>query len=232
MRLYSIIVISTVLVLVFLYGCKNDKQDRNYQEVEIPSSNQADPHSSADPHMGMADPHSGTDPHQSADPHMGMTSADSQSFLQSANSASLMWQVPEGWVQIKPTGIRAAAFSIRQGNNKTVCTIIQLPGEAGGLPGNVKRWMGQLHLIVPAVSQLSAYLDKQQRFETSGGMQGVLVDMTTVPAEVKTSDLSGFAAVITNQGKTIFVKLFAPKSLLNENRAKFLKLCQSIKNIS
>ncbi|MFC1585781.1 hypothetical protein ACFL5V_09560 [Fibrobacterota bacterium] len=148
----------------------------------------------------------------------------------SHSGASLVWEKPRGWMEEKGSGMRTVTFFLEHGNSKADCSIIQMAGKAGGLENNVKRWMRQLGLIVPAEKALRKFIDGQKKITTKGGLKGVLVDMTTLLSGNIAEKNSGMVSVIERKDKTIFIKLFGEKKLLIANKEKFLKLCLSLKS--
>lgn len=137
------------------------------------------------------------------------------------------WDTPEGWAEDRASsGFRLAVFTIKSGDKESICTIIPLQGEAGGLKANVTRWLGQItylmNLDAKAVDQL---LNAQEKFLTKGQFPAVLIDFTTVTPNPK--DKSILAGVLTVQGNSIFIKMTGQKSHLIKNKAKFKALCQS-----
>jgi hypothetical protein len=137
------------------------------------------------------------------------------------------WNTPEGWNENRASsGLRLATFTVKSGDMESICTIIPLQGEAGGLKANVTRWLGQItdpmNLDARAVGQL---LNAREKFLTKGQFPAVLIDFT--PVTPNPTDKCILAAVLTVQGNSIFIKMTGQKSHLIESKAKFKALCQS-----
>jgi hypothetical protein len=137
------------------------------------------------------------------------------------------WNTPEGWNESRASsGFRLAAFTVKSGDNESVCTIIPLQGEAGGLKSNVTRWLDQITgTMSPNENTVEKLLTAQETFLSKGQFPVVLIDFTTVTPNPK--DKSILAAVLKVQGNSIFIKMTGQKSHLIENKVKFKALCQS-----
>jgi hypothetical protein len=137
------------------------------------------------------------------------------------------WNSPEGWIENRAaSGFRLAAFTVKSGEIESICTIIPLQGEAGGLEANVTRWLGQITgSMPPDENTVEKLLKAQEKFLTKGQFPAVLIDFT--PATPNPTDKSILAGILTVQGNSIFIKMTGQKSHLLENKAKFKALCQS-----
>ncbi|MBF0432520.1 MAG: hypothetical protein HQK83_14645 [Fibrobacteria bacterium] len=195
------------------FACKKDDSIRHYQEREIVATPKKMPGNQRDPHAGL-----------SGDAAMGRFSEQG-----AAQNVDLAWKVPTGWKEFKTTGMRLATFIIPVGNNDSVeCSLIRLQGEAGGLSNNVKRWLQQLKITIPGDAAFKTYLANQKRFKTKGNFEGVFVDFTTLLTGNLTANNSGMISVISTGSHTIFIKLFGPQKVLQQNKAKFLSLSSSL----
>ena len=141
--------------------------------------------------------------------------------------AHFQWDTPEGWNENRASsGFRLAAFTVKSGDIESICTIIPLQGEAGGLKANVTRWLGQMTgAMRPNENTVEKLLKAQETFLTKGQFPAVLIDFT--PVTPGPTDKSILAGVLTVQGNSIFIKMTGQKSHLIENKAKFKALCQS-----
>jgi len=138
-----------------------------------------------------------------------------------------LWDTPEGWKEDRASsGFRLAAFTVKSGDMESICTIIPLQGEAGGLKANVTRWLGQITgPMGPNENTVEKLLKAKETFLTKGKFPAVLIDFT--PVTPNPTDKSILAGVLTVQGNSIFIKMIGQKSHLLENKAKFKGLCQS-----
>ncbi len=152
-----------------------------------------------------------------------------------ARKTHFKWEKPEGWTQESAaSSFRLATFTVKSGEQASSCTIIPLQGTAGGLKANVSRWLGQVSgkaghadpmLAEGDASMVQKLLAAQKKFLTKGQFPAVFIDFTTVTPEA--SGQSILATVITVSGSTVFIKMTGSKSLLLENKKKFMELCQS-----
>src|SRR5581483_6388479 len=70
--------------------------------------------------------------------------------------ADLRWRAPAGWVQGGAQPMRAVTFLVGA-QQQSECYVTVLPGEAGGVAGNLNRWrkqMGQGELDDAAIAGL------------------------------------------------------------------------------
>jgi len=146
--------------------------------------------------------------------------------------AHFQWDAPGGWKEErKVSGFRLATFTVKSKNKESVCTVIPLKGEAGGLKANVTRWLGQITgKTSPADNTediVKKLLKAQEKFLTAGQFPAVFIDFT--PATPNPSDKSILVTVITLGGSSVFIKMIGEKSHLMENKEKFKALCKSFK---
>jgi hypothetical protein len=141
--------------------------------------------------------------------------------------AHFQWDTPDGWDENRASsGFRLATFTVKSGDMESICTIIPLQGEAGGLKANVTRWLGQVtDPMNPDTKAVEQLLKAKETFLTKGQFPAMLIDLT--PVTPNAADNSILAGVLTVQGNSIFIKMTGQKSHLIENKAKFKALCQS-----
>ena len=145
-----------------------------------------------------------------------------------ASANQLRWDTPEGWTQGENTSsMRLATFTVGENEGKTICTIVPLKGEAGGLKANVLRWLGQLKIQLQSEEELNAFLDQKISFTTKGEFSGVLVDFTTLAP--KADDISMLVGIIKISDTSLFVKMSGARDILIANRPALESLCKSIR---
>lgn len=144
-----------------------------------------------------------------------------------AQPGPLKWSTPAGWRQQAATGMRIASFHIESSSRTGLCTIIQLGGAAGGVDANVRRWIDQIGQPEPAAGDFDAFLSRQERFKSEGGLDCTMVDLTTLGDQGPDQD-SMLGAIFPMGGVTAFMKFTGPVALLKEQRAAFAGLCRSI----
>lgn len=144
----------------------------------------------------------------------------------------IAWTLPSGWVDKGDSERMRVGSFLPAGNPEADCSIVLLPGQAGGLEANVNRWRHQLgasELPVAEIMKLPPC--------TLLGAQGILVDVTGTYAGMGDAaprpDYALLGAISQFQaGKTpvmIFVKMVGPRALVEAERQSFLSLCDSIR---
>lgn len=202
-------------VLMALSGCAEQDPKRHYQEIVIePQSEQPADHRHADDRTALPGPAVPAPPLPASDP-------------QAADTPEFTWDTPSGWTESPGTGMRLATLELSHGYESAECTLIALSGDTGSLSANVRRWMEQVDIEPPPEEEMQAYLSGLRRFETQGGLEGVLVDFSPWIADPsRTSTLVG---VIEKGEHTLFVRLTGSQSLLDSQRDQFMQLCKSVK---
>ena len=159
----------------------------------------------------------------------GFKDGDMSAFKDMPSSApdiKLSWRLPVDWVEREKGGMRLAAFSSGSGEGAVECTIISLPGAAGGLESNVTRWIGQINLEIPPQEKFAEFLNAQEKFSTGKGLAGTTVDLTQLTPD--TNQRSMIAALVNAEEDTLFIKMTGTKASLEKNREKFKSLCRSL----
>ena len=139
----------------------------------------------------------------------------------------LEWSMPTGWVELPPTDLRLANFSL-QASPESECYLSVLPGSAGGVVGNINRWqkqMGQPDLTeaqiaaLPKIPLLGLEATKVVIDGAFGGMSG------TDPK----SGYRMYGAVLQAGENSIFVKMTGPQAVLTPEETNFDAFCGSIR---
>lgn len=140
----------------------------------------------------------------------------------------LRWDTPEGWTQeVNTSTMRLATFTFGESEKNTICTIVPLKGEAGGLKANVLRWLGQLKIQLQSEEELNAFLNQKTSFTTKGEFPGVLVDFTTLAQ--KADDTTMLVGIIKISDTSLFIKMSGARDILIANRPALESLCKSIR---
>jgi len=151
-------------------------------------------------------------------------------------AVSFAWDLPQGWIEQPAGGMRLATITNPQSPGLEV-SIVSLSGVAGlswptgqgGISANLNRWMKQIDLPELNEPALEEFLNTQKTFKTQGGLLCVLVDFTTLQPQEDLSLPGMLVGVVEIPEQTVFVKMTAPLSVLNQNRDAFEALCQSLK---
>jgi len=150
-------------------------------------------------------------------------------FNQVPNGVSrLTWQTPPGWKSLGAKGMRSGSFSVAYEGKTADGSIVQLPGPAGGLESNVRRWMEQVGLAQLDDKAMRSFLESQKRIRTKDGYDGTLVNLAAVLNGNLTQENSILAVLIQAPNETIFVKLTGPRSVLLHNVESLAQLASSL----
>ncbi len=207
-RIHSSVAIACALSFA---ACSDEAPPkRYYQEVVV----QAPPSASMDPHAGM-------------DTSAGMLAPPLTAAPPPAQGRSIMWEIPEGWVQQPGSGMRLATLVIQTEEETAECTLIILSGDVGGLDANIQRWMGQIGLPIPPAPEFRSYVNNLTRFETVGGHSALLIDFN--PLVQDDAALSTLGGIIEVGPLTLFIKLTGSKRLLTAEYDRFVELCKSVR---
>lgn len=164
-------------------------------------------------------------------PGMGGPSMQSNdpAFNQMPSGVSrLTWQTPAGWKSLGAKGMRTASFSVAYQGKTADGSIVQLPGPAGGIESNVRRWMEQVGLAQLDDKAMQSFLESQKRIRTKDGYDGILVNLASVLNGNMTQENSILAVLIQAPHETIFVKLTGPRSVLLRNVDALSQLASSL----
>lgn len=131
--------------------------------------------------------------------------------------ARLTWQTPPGWKSLPASGMRTGSFAVAYEGKTADGSIVQLPGPAGGIENNVRRWMEQAGLAQMDDKAMESFLKSQKRIRTHDGYDGILVNLAALLSGNLTRENSILAVLIQAPDETIFVKLTGPRSVLLRN---------------
>lgn len=140
----------------------------------------------------------------------------------------LTWQTPAGWKSLEAKGMRTGSFAVAHGGKTADGSIVQLPGPAGGVESNVRRWMEQAGLTQMDDNAMKAFLESQKRIRTKDGHDGILINTAALLNGSMLQENSILAAIIHTPDETIFVKLTGPRSVLLENVDALAQLSSSL----
>ncbi len=143
-----------------------------------------------------------------------------QAATEAPQQVALSWQAPEGWEERPGSGMRRVGFGV----GESECTITSFPGDVGGMKANLRRWLGQLDVPDPAEADMDRLIAEASAFTAQGGMSGQLLDFGSLAP----GEQSMLAAVFEKDGWSVFVKLMGSRTLLAEERARFVQLCESL----
>lgn len=145
----------------------------------------------------------------------------------SVAEVDLRWDVPDGWMEQKGSGMRLASFtSDSQPSIQT--TIISLGGMAGGVEGNVLRWMRQINLNITS-EKVTKFLNEPEIVETQSGESVEIFDLTQLQDSSMPDGLIG--AIWRLNTKTLFFKMTGDRSAVQEEKPRLIQLINSLKKL-
>ncbi len=132
--------------------------------------------------------------------------------------------VPEGWQQVQPEGMRVAAYRITGGNGKVAqVAIIPLPGKSNIELQSVNMWRAELGLDPLESGQLKTASEQTQ----IGDAQGILVDMTA--EKPGPTGINRTIGAVGERGNIMwFVKMTGDSAIVGENKEKFAAFLKSL----
>ncbi len=156
-----------------------------------------------------------------APPSPAQPSAEPPAFATAdeAGTPALKWTLPGGWTETHPGGMRYATLKPPAPGSVDVSVIV-LAGPAGGELANVNRWRSQIGL-----SALNEAALAQARVTLRAKAGLVSVYDFSSDGEKKSRMV---AALATIGGRTWFLKMLGQASEVNNARADFNRLLQSL----
>jgi len=195
-----------LIVVVTLSACRNEPLRREYQEAvfEAPA---------AEPRLPPGHPSIGSDMN---DPAMKAMIADS------AVEAPIIWETPDGWTEIPGDGMRLA--TLKSPDGLVQISIISFGGQAGGVEGNVVRWLGQLNITLDDQA-LKNFIADSESVSSTGGFNVRIFRLTSLAPD---ADSSMIAAMTEIPGAIVFFKMTGPAKNLEAHFPDFHDFCQSL----
>ena len=140
---------------------------------------------------------------------------------QSGNSSisGIKWEKPEMWVESNGSSMRLASFEVPYMEGNGDLSVVQLAGTGGGLIPNVNRWRRQLNLEPQSLSEI-----EKDVIEKNGEL-GKYKMFRIINSQNNSAFL---VAIIPIGNQTLFVKLSADPSGIQESESDFIYFCSSI----
>jgi hypothetical protein len=140
------------------------------------------------------------------------------SHPQAAPSGTPRYTMPEGWKDLGPQKMAAAAFHAE--GDKVEVTLTPLGGDGGGLLPNVQRWREQLKL--PRVSE--EQMKRDVRDIEVAGTRAPFVDLNSPEMAERM-----VMVVVPHEGITWFIKMRGPADLVAKQQPAFEAFLKSVR---
>jgi hypothetical protein len=134
--------------------------------------------------------------------------------------SALAWDLPKGWSEARPGGMRFATLKPPV-TGKVDVSVIMLPGTGGGELGNVNRWRGQVGL---APIDEAARMQMRKEIKSKAGVVS-LYDFVGEGAD-KQRMIAGLLLV---DGRSWFLKMTGDPDPVGAARADFVKVLESLR---
>ena len=134
--------------------------------------------------------------------------------------SALVWDMPQGWEQGLASSMRLASFHLVNEPGAIDVSIVSLPGGAGGLEANLKRWIGQIGLDV-SEEQLTAFMTASK---------DKIFDFSKLQANADPLTKSMIVAMLDINQSTVFVKMTGTADSIGKHKNEFLNLLGSVRS--
>lgn len=136
------------------------------------------------------------------------------------------WVLPEGWVEIGLTAMRAGNFRV-EASPDIDCYLTVIEGTGGGLSANVNRWRQQMGQ--PALDDAS--IEALPSIDVLG-QRAMLVDIEGDFTGMTGSAKPGYrmlGLLCPMSKETVFVKMTGPSPAVQAEKERFIAFCTSLK---
>jgi hypothetical protein len=135
-----------------------------------------------------------------------------------SDKPQIKWEVPQNWSSAATSPMRYASFTTEKDGEKADISVVTFSGDGGSDVDNVNRWRQQIGL--PAVEARA--LESMIVPVRAGEISFSTVDMAGPTARV----LAGWTR---HDGRVWFFKLTGPKTVVEQEKPKFVKFLQSVR---
>ncbi len=151
--------------------------------------------------------------------------ADIPAMMPAVHAVDLTWKSPQGWMEGAHQGMRLATFHLENAPEDIDVSIVALDGMAGGLEANLGRWLGQIQLSV-SEDALAKLITQAQVVRTTGQIEAKIYDFTALTDGEDAGSM--IAAMMSINGRTVFIKMTGSKNNCRKQKDNFLELVRSI----
>jgi hypothetical protein len=137
---------------------------------------------------------------------------------ENSNKPQIKWEVPQGWSPTATSPMRYASFTAETNGEKADISIVTFAGDGGSDADNVNRWRQQIGLPPVEPGALNSIIAPARAGEISFST----VDMAGATARV-------IAGWTRHDGRAWFFKLAGPKTVVEQEKPKFVTFLQSVR---
>ena len=130
----------------------------------------------------------------------------------------IKYKVPEGWVELPPSGIRKVNLIVEDENGRAELTVLAFPGDVGGQLANINRWRGQIGLETVDAEMLSAFTNSH----SISGHGGLYVRLEGNPKSI-------LGGLLPFHGYTWFFKFLGDSGTVLANEAAMKGFIDSVR---
>ncbi len=146
-----------------------------------------------------------------------------QDLSQAASEYKLEWDLPEGWVEETPSGMRVGSFKVHGPDGELAdVSVTMLPGDGGGDLANVNRWRDQLGLDAWTEQEFSS----NSRAVSNSLGNGRAVNMVSEAPEDRQRIIG---SVVHTEYGACFVKMKGDDVLTAEQEDNLIKFVEKLR---
>jgi hypothetical protein len=135
-----------------------------------------------------------------------------------SDKPQIKWEVPQGWSPAATSPMRYASFTAEKGGEKADVSVVTFAGDGGSDADNVNRWRQQIGLPAAEASMLKTMIVP---------VEGNEINFSTVDMEGATARV--LAGWTRHDERVWFFKLTGPKTVVEQEKLKFVRFLQSVR---
>ena len=151
--------------------------------------------------------------------HLPKSDVPSEIKSEYSPKSGINWEKPDMWMPSSGSSMRLVSFEVPYSGGSGDLSVIQLAGTGGGLKPNINRWRRQLNLEPQSLPEIEKDVIKKK------GKLGKYKMIRIVNFQNNSAFL---IAIIPVKNQTLFVKLSADPSGIQEAESDFIFFCSSI----
>ena len=145
-------------------------------------------------------------------------------------TATLAWDLPEGWTEQPPAQMSVATFRVTgEGGGVGEVTVSRA---GGSVADNVNRWRKSQMNLPEATPEEIAALPKRTLLGQSAVLADLKGEYTPRATSEKRPDHRMLALVLVQGGENVFVKFVGPRAVVDKNEAAFERFVASVREVT